>query len=274
MCEVDSQHEKYIISNKNWKKIWYVRVLRAIYGCIETALQWCKLHVKTLKGIGFKLNPYDKYVVNKMINVMTEVFDTAKQHFGDLVIYRGDTHHLLGMKIKIKRSDKTISIDMREQIEEAFEMFGEELGEPVGSPAKKNLFKMCNGECQQLDDVKSGVFYRDTAKLLFTMKRPWPDIETTESYLMTRVFRSNEKNWEKLTNNLSFVKANIGDLRITGTDSLRDLHVWVDTARVVHENMRGHTGGEMSMGTGTIHNESSKQKLNTKSTTELELVGE
>ena len=58
-----------------------------------------------------------------------------------------------------------------------------------------------------------------------------------------------------------------------GADNLRELHVWVDASHAVHENMRGHTGGTMSMGTGTLHNESSKQKLNTRSTTESEVVG-
>ena len=37
--------------------------------------------------------------------------------------------------------------------------------------------------------------------------------------------------------------------------------------------MKGHTGGAMSMGTGLIHSKSSKQKLNTKSSTETEVVG-
>ena len=37
--------------------------------------------------------------------------------------------------------------------------------------------------------------------------------------------------------------------------------------------MRSHTGGAMSFGHGTIHCRSSKQKLNTKSSTEAELVG-
>ena len=37
--------------------------------------------------------------------------------------------------------------------------------------------------------------------------------------------------------------------------------------------MRGHTGGVFSMGTGTLINNCSKQKLNTKSSTETELVG-
>ena len=37
--------------------------------------------------------------------------------------------------------------------------------------------------------------------------------------------------------------------------------------------MRSHTGGFMIMGTGEAYVQSSKQKLNTKSSTEAELVG-
>ncbi len=37
--------------------------------------------------------------------------------------------------------------------------------------------------------------------------------------------------------------------------------------------MRSHTGGAMSMGTGATYSTSKKQKLNTKSSTEAELVG-
>ena len=49
--------------------------------------------------------------------------------------------------------------------------------------------------------------------------------------------------------------------------------MWIDALHAIHENMRGHTGGAMSNGVGTIHCKSSKQKLNTRSTTESELVG-
>lgn len=45
-----------------------MKVLRVIYGCIESALLWYQLYVKTLKGLGFKLNSYNTCVANKMIN--------------------------------------------------------------------------------------------------------------------------------------------------------------------------------------------------------------
>ena len=48
---------------------------------------------------------------------------------------------------------------------------------------------------------------------------------------------------------------------------------WVDGSFGVHPNMRGHTGGGLSMGRGFPITTSTKQKLNTRSSTEAELVG-
>ena len=47
----------------------------------------------------------------------------------------------------------------------------------------------------------------------------------------------------------------------------------MDASYAVHPNMKSHTGRVMSFGTGGIICKSSKQKLNTKSSTEAELVG-
>ena len=47
---------------------------------------------------------------------------------------------------------------------------------------------------------------------------------------------------------------------------------WVDGSFAVHPNMRGHTGGGLSLGRGFPITTSSKQKLNTRSSTESELV--
>ena len=48
---------------------------------------------------------------------------------------------------------------------------------------------------------------------------------------------------------------------------------WVDAAYAVHTNFRSHTGGALSFGRGALGCKSTKQKLNTKSSTEAELVG-
>ena len=55
--------------------------------------------------------------------------------------------------------------------------------------------------------------------------------------------------------------------------SLKDIFTWIDAAHAVHSNMCSHTGGAISMGYGVLHTKSSKQKINTKSSTESEVVG-
>ena len=53
---------------KTGKRVLYMKLVRAIYGCIQSALLWYNLYVSTLKDMGFKINPYYKCKANKMIN--------------------------------------------------------------------------------------------------------------------------------------------------------------------------------------------------------------
>ena len=47
---------------------------------------------------------------------------------------------------------------------------------------------------------------------------------------------------------------------------------WVDGSYAVHPDMRSQTGGTMSLVKGAIISTSIKQKMNTKSSTETELI--
>ena len=60
--------------------------------------------------------------------------------------------------------------------------------------------------------------------------------------------------------------------RILGADSLNIVQSWADASYAVHHNMRGHTGGVTSFGFGVTHTECSKRKINTKRSTESEIV--
>ena len=61
--------------------------------------------------------------------------------------------------------------------------------------------------------------------------------------------------------------------RIIGAEDLGILQTWVDASYAIHPDMRSHTGAVISLGHGVINSKSSKQKINTKSLTEAELVG-
>ena len=66
MCEFNPDYKPYV-QYYNGKIVLYVKVPRAIYGYIKSALLWYNFYVKTLKELGFSINTYDRYVANKMI---------------------------------------------------------------------------------------------------------------------------------------------------------------------------------------------------------------
>jgi hypothetical protein len=291
LCEVNPEYKKHV-RIVNGRKVLYVRILRAIYGCIESAMLWYNLYSSTLEGMGFKLNPYDKCVANKMIDgkqctivfyvddnklshkdpkVVTTVMKEIEKHFGELVISRGKSHDFLGMNVTI-RKDKKVSIDQHQQVEEVLKDFGPTGTRYVSSPCASHLWKT-RDDAKMLSEQQAEKFHSTVAKLLYITKRSRPDIETAVAFLTTRVSKSDEDDWKKLKRVMTWLKQTKNDVRIIGAQSVKELFTWVDAAYAVHNNMRSQTGGNMSFGYGMIHCRSNKQKLNTKSSTEAEVVG-
>ena len=58
-----------------------------------------------------------------------------------------------------------------------------------------------------------------------------------------------------------------------GVDGLNILKWFIDSAHQMHEDCKGHTGGALTLGQGTVISKSPGQKMNTKSSSETELVG-
>ena len=114
--------------------------------------------------------------------------------------------------------------------------------EDVTSPAIGNMFTV-RENAKQLREKFSKIFHSTTAKLLYIMKRTRPDIETSVSFLMRRVSKSDEDDWAKLIRTLGFIKSSINDKRKIGAHSLISIFTWVDASYAVHDNMRIHMGG-------------------------------
>jgi len=79
--------------------------------------------------------------------------------------------------------------------------------------------------------------------------------------------------WGKLTWLVQYLRNTLKLPLILSANGSGILKWWVDAAFAVHPNMRGHSGGGLSMGTGFPIVSSTKQKLNTRSSTEAEIVG-
>jgi hypothetical protein len=159
MCNVCEDYRKYVC-HENGKKVLYLKLLKALYGCVQSALLWYKLFSTTLQGDGFDLNPYDTCVANKIIdgkqctiawyvddnklshaddNVVTNIIETIEGRFGKMTVTRGKDHVFLEMDISFL--DKgTVSVKMKDYIKEAMADFGENITRNATTPAKRNLF--------------------------------------------------------------------------------------------------------------------------------------
>ena len=114
------------------------------------------------------------------------------------------------------------------------------------------------------------------AHLLFTGIRCRKYVQTAIAFLTTRVRNPDEDDWNKPRRLLGYLKHKIKLPLILQVNGANVLKWWVDASYAAHDCMRGHTGGTMSMvkdGRGSIISIPKKQKLNTKSSTEAELIG-
>jgi hypothetical protein len=145
-------------------------------------------------------------------------------------------------------------------------------GSKVPNCASENLFKV-DKRSPRLDKETSEILHSFVLKGLFMAKCGRPDLLQPIAYLCTRTKEPTKSDWNKLVHVMKFLeqtKSNCLMLQSNGAHIL----IWsVDSSFAVHEDYRSHTGGTMTMGQGSIMNISSKQKVNTRSSTEAELVG-
>ena len=67
MCRVNPEFQKHVLIERG-RKVLYLQVLRALYGCIRSALLWYNLFSQTLEKEGYVINTYDCCVANKTID--------------------------------------------------------------------------------------------------------------------------------------------------------------------------------------------------------------
>mmetsp|Transcript_26617 Transcript_26617/g.41320 ORF Transcript_26617/g.41320 Transcript_26617/m.41320 type:complete len:590 (+) Transcript_26617:1688-3457(+) len=293
-CELNPRYKDFVVMEGN-KKVLYMRLIKALYGCVKSALLWYELYTETLKEMGFELNPYDLCVANKKINgeqctivwhvddnkishveadVVEDVISMIESKFGKMKITCGNTHVFLGMTIHFP-GDGTVHVDTIAHIREAIEDFGEPIDRSAATPALRSLFDV-SGPAEELTPVQQQKFKSIVPKLIWITKGGRPDIKLAVSFLWTRVSKWNGSDWKKLRRVLRYLYGTINDVRILSMENMDTIFTsftFVDVAYAVHYDMRCLSGGGLSLGCGLIHAKSSKQKLNTKSSTESEVVG-
>jgi hypothetical protein len=276
------------------KQVLYVQVLRAIYGMLQASLLWYNKFRKDLEGYGFKFNPYDPCVANKTVNnaqhtIRFHVDDLMSSHrdpavnskfeewlqkkYGKharVVSHRGKTHDYLGMTLHFEK--ERLKVDMTEYVEDMIKECSQTIKstDKAATPATVDLFNL--GLDKKLDKKRAEEFHTIVAKGLFVAKRARPDIHPTIALLCTRVRAPNESDWIKMIRLLKYLNCTKNDKLSISIDNVRIVKWYVDAAYAVHSDYKSHTGATMTFGKGAIQTISRKQKLNTRSSTEAELV--
>jgi hypothetical protein len=291
--EVYGPHVVY----QNGRRVLYVLVLKALYGMLVASLLWYKQFRKDLEEYGFDFNPYDPCVANKFVNgkqhtIRFHVDDLMASHvdpkvnddlhkwlnkmygtYGEVKCTRGKVHDYLGMTFDLSLTG-VCQVDMSDYINSMCDDFITDTGKELGKakcPAPADLLDRGKGD--PLEPRLADLFHTYVMKGMYACKRARPDIHPAVAILCTRVRDPNTDDWRKLLQLMNYLNATRDDKLYLSADDLSVVKWSVDASYAVHPDFKSHTGATMSMGRGAITSTSRKQKLNTTSSTEAELVG-
>ena len=289
------KHSKYVVMEKG-KPVTYVKLKKALYGTLQAALLFWKDLTAELKKWGFKPNPYDECVANKTINgkqctilwhvddlkishvdktVVDDIIGQLNERYGKespLTVTRGRVHDYLGMTIDFTIPKKVV-IRMDDYADNILAEARDDVGTDAASPAAEHLFDVNTDNLEKLSSADAQCFHTMTAKLLFLSKRARPDLQQAVAFLTTRVKEPDTDNYKKLGRALKYLHAEPHLPLTLEANNAQIIKWWVDASFAAHKDMRSHTGGTMSLGKGSVYSMSVRQKLNTTSSTEAELVG-
>jgi hypothetical protein len=296
-------YKPYVTTDRKGVKQLIVQCLNAIYGTMMAGLMYYTKFCRSLLGKGFTFNPYDPCTANKQVDgsqmtICFHVDDCKLSHIspaandkmikwlrqeyesifedgtGKMTVNRGKIHTYLGMKLDYTLRGR-VQISQFEYIEEiliAFDKADPNGGGTKTSAAPINLFRI-DDDCEKLNSTKAKTYHNLVAKTLYATKRSRPDTCTAIAYLTTRVREPDTDDWKKMAHMMKYLRGTKLLALTLSASSTGILKWWVDGSFAVHPEMRGHTGGGLSMGRGFPIVTSTKQKLNTRSSTETELVG-
>ena len=281
-------YRKYLTDEKG-KKVLYLRLQKALYGIMKSALLFYRKLISELKGMGFEINPYDPCIVNKMINgsqmtvrwhvddlmishasndAISQFLRALKDIYGDdLAENTGKVHHYLGMIFDFSNQDN-VKINMTKYLTKVIVDFPEEIIGKAATPAGDHLFKV-RDEGRKLNEEQADAFHHTVYQLLFVANRARRDIQTAVSFLTTQVQAPDEDDWGKLKQVLKYLNGTrYLKLTLCAEQLKFDVHWYIDGSLQIHEDCRGQTGSLVTFGQGAISSSSNKRKCNTKSSTE------
>jgi hypothetical protein len=193
-------YKSYVTTDKKGTKQLLVQCQNALYGTMVASLLYYRKFTKSLMSVGFKINPYDPCVANKIVDGMQmticfhvddcklshrnsrandNIIDWLRREYesifedgsGKMTISRGRVHKYLGMTLDYTVRGR-VNISMFDYVDEIINAFDK--AEPKGggtksSAAPDDLFKV-DEDREKLPPEKAVEFHNLVAKTLYATK--------------------------------------------------------------------------------------------------------
>ena len=124
-----------------------------------------------------------------------------------------------------------------------------------------------------LDEKCKEIIHTFIMKGMFVCKHARQDIQPGICFLATKVWEPTEQDWATLVRLMVYLHDTKSLMLHLIADEFGTVYWLIDASFAVHPDYKSHTGAIMSIGKGAVSSLSTKQKVNTCSSTEAELVG-
>ena len=205
LCERDPSFIPFRHIHKSGQGRVLVQLLKAQYGCVESARLWYDEHIsKALVEQGFQINPFDPcifqrksgdihtyitlyvddlMIVSDEVSLVDEVISKLTAKYKDLTVHRGKVHYYLGMKFDFSKEGE-VFISMESYINDLLKDTGIE--DTAATPATSDLFEI-EENSTPLSNNERESFHRKVAQCLYAVTRIRPDASLPVIFLTTRV---------------------------------------------------------------------------------------
>lgn len=254
IAELDSS----VIPFRDSKGLLYVRLKRALYGCVQSARLWFEKLRDTLVSLGYAANPYDLCTFNKVvegeqISVAFHVDDlliTCRSDsaidtliaelegvFSGVSATRGAKHSYLGMQFVVK--GESIDLDMSGYLDKILIDSPSLRRKPT--PADPKL--IADDENSPLLDTRGQqLFHSEVAKVLFIAKRCRMMCFTANSVLASKIGKATRQDRDRLDRIFHYLYATRDMVMRFRCGGSVDFLAYVDASWAVHDDCHGPHG--------------------------------
>jgi hypothetical protein len=223
MVQVDpALYCKYVTYGKNNKPLLYIKLSKAIYGLLRSALLFYKKFVDdhTKYSSPFTINPYNPCIANATIagyqmTITWHIDDLKILHIdpfqitkfcqylasiygNNLVVHCSKIHKYLGMDLNYAL-DGVVQVSMIAYTSKVILDFPKSITTSCTSPAGDHLFIIRDAsEAKFLLEEQAQAFHHTVVQLLFLCKCTQRNIQTAISFLTTRGKHPDKDDWGKL----------------------------------------------------------------------------